>query len=277
MDKSIIVSSDQLRGLLKVLLAALALALSPSATWAQQMGSTAQTTQITGLAPAQTGDDGAKLAQEWRALCEQMRTQKLSPEQWISQVESWQNANRARLDAQRIQTQSPKVSQQDIASNKSTQMTQAAVNKDKNLMGDELELANLEGEINQAVQELNASNLGPVERVQAVDDFLKLNKDTFDAVQALRKKIRDARVTKAKTASPVAPAHLSQTQAVSPATQALMTQRDTILNEINAKLDAFNQLALVERIASVDRDKAFIEEHTATLHKIDQQLQTSNK
>ena len=272
MNKSITPRHDHLAGLRRVVLGASTLLWLLSATWAQQTVPMGQSPQITELTPTQTENDGARLAQEWQALCDQMRAQKLPPDQWIQQVENWKKANAASLEAA-----STKMSARSKLQQRPDAPVALPTRSTDNLTGDELTLADLEEEINQAVQELNTSKLGPAQRIRAVDDFLRLNKNAFQSVQVLRKKIRDAKVGKAKTDAPVAPVNLPQTQSVSPAIQVLMTQRDAILNEINTKLDAWDQLIPVERIAAMDREKSFIAERTATLRQINQQIQSSSK
>lgn len=274
MDKSIFVRCDQWGGLHRSILGVCTLLWLLPATWAQQAVSTGQAAQIAQPAAAQQEDDGAKLAQEWRALCEQMRAQKLSPQQQISKMEDWQNANRARLEAQKSNSKASLVSQQ--LSN-ADPVVRSAAKETQNLTGDELALANLEDEIRQAVQELNARDISPQERIGAMDAFLKNNKDAFQTAQTLRKKIQAASAAKSEASTRSSLVNLSQNQALSSASQTLLTQRDTILNEINTKLDAADQLSPVERIAAIDRDKAFIEERTAALRQIDQLIQSSNK
>ena len=276
MDRPFIFSRDQGTGLLRVVLGAWALLLPLPAAWAQQTVSTVQLPQVAQSTSVPADDDGAKLAQEWWALCKQMDIQKLSPKQRINQTEGWQITNQARLAAQRLKVQSQHTLQQNILSKNQLGM-QSAANNAKNLTNDELELASLEDEIRQSVDEMNSYHVNPAERIRMMDEFFDLNKDVLQSVQVLQKKVHAAQSSITGMATLSASANQSQTQTVSPVTQALLTKRDAILNEINTKLNALDQLGPVERIAAVDRDKKFIEERAATLNQIDQQIQSSNK
>ena len=200
---------------------------------------------------------------DFRTFREELNAQSLSPEQRIAAMDEWRKTNGSPLARLRLE-RSPSHAKETTAALLARQK-QAALSAART--ADEKELAELQWEVAEAVDEMRSDDVPPETRIRMFDQFHRANREVFQEIRTLRKAISDRRLENAPPPMAVPPAPRSPEEA------ALLERRNAIVQEIAAKRNASERLAPEERIAVLDRDRAFFQERAAALRELGRQLQ----
>ena len=203
---------------------------------------------------------------DFMAFRQELDAQSLSPEQRIAAMDEWRKTNGsplARLRPERSPSNAKETTAAFIARQKQAALSAAGT-------ADEKELAELQWEVAEAVEEMRRYDVPPETRIRMFDEFHRANREVFQEIRTLRKAISDRKL---ENAPPVA----VHTALRSPAEAALLERRNAIVQEIAAKRNASEHLGPAERIAALDRDRAFFKERAAALRELGRQLQTLSR
>ena len=203
---------------------------------------------------------------DFMAFRQELMAQQLTPEQRIAATDQWRKTNGsplASLRPERNLSDATETTAALIARQKQAALSAAGT-------ADEKELAELQWEVAGAVAEMRSYDVPPETRIRMFDQFHRANREVFQEIRTLRKAISDRRRENA-------PPQAVQPAPRSPAVATVLEHRNAIVQEIAAKRNASKHLSPEERIAAMDRDRAFFKVRTDSLRELGRQLQTLSR
>ena len=196
------------------------------------------------------------------AFRQELNAQIMSPEQRIKAMDEWRKINGSPFAGRRSEGDSSA----SVAGTAGliARQKQAALSVSRT--DEERELVELQWDVIGAVREMRASPTSPENRIRMFDEFSQANREAFQRIDTLRKTIAVQRMGNAPPHVPIPLPARSAEEAI------LRERRSIILQEIATRRNASNQLPPEERIAAMDRDRAYFKERADSLRELGKQL-----